>query len=117
MGAGEDRGLGGPAQRHCCDTAVPRQQKGPLPGVQYQGLLIGKHPPLQTPNILLLSDFTCLLMESEPALSLGLFFTISSKQLIAAVEIYCVLASTQSQPLLAVYFSLLMHCTQQPQSI
>jgi hypothetical protein len=56
-------------------------------------------------------------MEWEPELSLGLLFTTTSKRLIAAVEIYCVLASTQSQPLLGVYFSLLMHCTQQPRSI
>lgn len=59
---------------------------------------------LKTPNALLPSAFPCLLMECEPALSLGLFFTTSSKQLIAAVEIYCVLALTQSQPLLGVYF-------------
>lgn len=89
----------------------------PLLGTQYEHLLTGKPPPRKTPNALLLSALTCLVMEWEPVLSLGLLFTTSSKRLIAAVEIYCVLALTQSQPLLGVYFSLLMHCTQQLRSI
>lgn len=121
MGAGEGGGLGRASTKALFGTAVPAgQQKGlffslPLLGMRYEHLLTGKPPPPERPpNALLLSAFTCLLMEWESALSLGLLFTTSSKRLIAAVEIYCVLALTQSQPLLGVYFSLLMHCTRSP---
>lgn len=117
MEAGEGGGLGRASTKAALGTAVPAgQQKGlfsslPLLGLQYEHLLPGK-PPRKTPNASLCSAFTCLLMEWEAGLSLGLLFTASSKRLIAAAEIYCVLALTQSQLLLRVYFSLLMHCTQ-----
>lgn len=106
-----------PALRHCCGTAVQGGRRGLSLGLSVNACSQVSTPAsLKTPNALLPSAFPCLLTEYEPALSLGLFFTTSSKELIAAVEIYCVLALTQSQPRLGVYFSPLIHCTQQPEA-
>lgn len=112
MGAGEDGGPGGTVVAQLCLGS----RRGLSLGCSTSACSVAS-PPLEPPNALLFSVLTCLLMEWEAALSRGRRLTTSSQRLIAAVEIYCVLAVTQSQPLLGVYFSPLMHCTQQPRSI